>query len=110
LGQGGEGVPAFTLSLSSTKICRIAVGLRDIQNLPRRSREGSPDSCARSEFKSDYDALVEALLLALIAPSDKKATKATKLAESFAATLSPEDVTKAKKAAKKRFSRMASVA
>ena len=77
---------------ATSKICRVAVGQ------------------LRSAFKNDYEALVEALLLALIAPSDKKAKEATKLAESFAATLSTEDINKAKKAAKKRFSCVASLA
>jgi len=65
--------------------------------------------CARSKFKNDYDALVEALLLALIAPTNAKADVATNMAESFAASLSAEDVAKAKKAAKKRFSQVAAI-
>ena len=119
----GQSPLIFTLSF--TKICRSVTPRLShqmcIQKLPHRSRTPRHPkfaavgidhqiSCARSTFKDNYEALVEALLLALIAPSDKKAAKAIKLAESFSASLSEEDVAKAKKVAKKRFSRMASVA
>jgi len=46
-----------------------------------------------------YDALVCALTLAITAPTDEKAKKATELAECFANRLSPDEVERAKKEA-----------
>ena len=51
---------------------------------------------------NNFEALVEALLLSVIAPTEAKSVKACKLAESFAASLSDDEVEEAKKLVQSR--------
>jgi len=52
-------------------------------------------------IKNDYDALVSALMLALVAPDhlEEEYTKCIEMAEQFASKLTPAQVEKAKKQA-----------
>ena len=52
-----------------------------------------------SEPKNNYEALVIALKLAIDAPTEEQADKATKMAEEFASTLNEFDIERAKKEA-----------
>jgi hypothetical protein len=51
------------------------------------------------QIKNDYDALVEALRLSIIAPDDDKAQECIEIAESIAANLTELEVARAKKEA-----------
>ena len=51
------------------------------------------------EITSNFDALVQGLVLAVTAPTEGKSKDALALAESFAVQLTAEDVAKAKKTA-----------
>jgi len=53
------------------------------------------------EYKNDYDALVEALRLSIIAPDDDKAQECIEIAKSIAANLTQFEVERAKKQADK---------
>jgi predicted glycosyltransferase len=48
-----------------------------------------------NEPTNNFEALVAALALAITAPTDEQAARATELAEAFAATLHPDQVTAA---------------
>ncbi len=52
-----------------------------------------------TEPKNNYEALVIALKLAIDAPTEEQADKATKMAEEFASTLNEFDIERAKKEA-----------
>ena len=52
-----------------------------------------------TEPKNNYEALVLALRLAIDAPTEEQAEKATKMAEEFASTLNEFDIDRAKKEA-----------
>lgn len=65
----------------------------------RRAAQKTSMNINLTPIKSHYDALVQALVLAVIAPDEQKAQAALKLAESVAAGLKPKQVTRAKRAA-----------
>ena len=52
-----------------------------------------------TEPKNNYEALVLALRLAIDAPTEEQAEKATKMAEEFASTLNEFDIDRANKEA-----------
>mgnify|MGYP003651993114 FL=1 len=51
------------------------------------------------EIENNYQALVAALKLAVTAPTDEQAQECIEMAESFASSLSPEKIERAKKEA-----------
>ena len=55
-----------------------------------------PDGDKIMEIENNYQALVAALKLVITAPTDDKARECIEMAESFAATLSSNDVERAK--------------